>query len=184
MRELSLNVLDIVQNSISAGSPVVEIKVLESDAEQTLIIEINDKGCGMTEEQIQCVTDPFFTTRKTRKVGMGIPLFKMAAEMTGGNFTIKSQKGEGTSVRAEFNSGSIDMTPLGEINETVALLIRMNPNLDFVYIRSMGEESFTLDTRELREVLEDTPLDTPDVMQWITQFLDENTQRIYFGGAQ
>lgn len=184
MRELSLNVLDIVQNSISAGSALTEIKVTENSETSRLVIEINDTGCGMTAEQVEHVTDPFFTTRTTRKVGMGVPLFKMAAEMTGGSFEIKSEKGRGTCVRAEFISSNIDMTPLGDINATVSMLIRMNPGIDFIFIREIGGNSFTLDTRELRQILgEDVPLDNPDVMQWVDEFLSENTNELYSGGA-
>lgn len=184
MRELSLNVLDIVQNSISAGSALTTLKVTEISQADRLIIEINDTGCGMTAEQVEHVTDPFFTTRTTRKVGMGVPLFKMAAEMTGGSFDIKSEKGHGTYVRAEFIPSNIDMTPLGDINATVSMLIRMNPSLDFVFVRTIDDNSFTLDTRELREILGgDVPLDNPDVMQWIDGFLSENTNELNSGGA-
>ncbi|MDR1564478.1 MAG: ATP-binding protein [Oscillospiraceae bacterium] len=182
MRELSLNILDIVQNSISAGSPIITIKVHESTPKKSMLIEILDEGRGMSAEQVLSVTDPFFTTRTTRKVGMGVPLFKMAAEMTGGSFNINSQLGSGTGVKAEFYSEHIDMTPLGDINQTVAMLIRMNPNIDFVFERSLDEQSFTLDTRELRQILEGVPLDTPDVMAWITEFLEENDKEL-IGGA-
>ena len=90
MQELSLNVLDVAQNSISAGASLIEISVTESTAEHSLTVMIKDNGCGMTPEQVRNVTDPFYTTRTTRKVGLGVPLFKMACEMTGGSFTIDS----------------------------------------------------------------------------------------------
>ena len=108
MRELSLNILDIAQNSISAGAPLITIEVSENRTDQTLLIGIYDNGRGMSEEQVKSVIDPFFTTRTTRKVGMGIPLFKMAAEQTGGSFTLTSQVGVGTSVEAVFKTDSID----------------------------------------------------------------------------
>ncbi|MBQ6626653.1 MAG: ATP-binding protein [Ruminococcus sp.] len=183
MRELSLNVMDIAQNSVTANASLITITVNESDKDDFLDIFIEDNGKGMTKEQVQSVIDPFFTTRKTRKVGLGIPLFKMAAEQTGGYLTIESQVGIGTKVHAHFVKSSVDMTPLGDINSTVKILIQCNPCLDFVFNHSTDIGEFTLDTRELREVLgEDVPLSTPDVLEWIGGFLEEQSDIIY-GGA-
>lgn len=173
MRELSLNVMDIVQNSISAGATMIKIAVLEED--DKLTIAITDNGKGMSEEQVKHVIDPFFTTRTTRKVGMGIPLFKMEAEMTGGSFDISSKVGQGTTVTATFVSTHLDMTPLGDINSTIRLLITCNPDLDFIYYRRVKALDFTLDTREIRGVLGEVPLDTPDVSEWIKAYLTEQT---------
>lgn len=182
MRELSLNVLDVAQNSITAGSKITEIIVEEYIDDDRLVISINDTGKGMTQQQISNVIDPFFTTRTTRKIGLGVPLFKMAAEMTGGNFKISSILGEGTKVRAEFIPSSVDMTPLGDINSTISLLIRCNPHLDFVFTHKVNDKSFTLDTRELRDILgEEVPLDSADVMAWIDGYLEEQIQ-IIIGG--
>ena len=174
MRELSLNVMDVAQNSVRAEATLVRISVTESDKDDRLTIEIADDGCGMTQEQVQQVIDPFFTTRTTRKVGLGVPLFKLSAEQTGGSFDIQSEKGVGTT--------TTDMTPLGDINSTVKILIQCNPQIDFVYTCTTDNGSFTLDTRELREVLGDVSLDTPDVLLWIGDYLEENTKNIY-GGA-
>lgn len=182
MRELSLNVMDVAQNSVRAQASLVYLTVTESDRDDNLTICISDNGCGMTQEQVQQVIDPFFTTRTTRKVGLGVPLFKLSAEQTGGSFDIKSKVGEGTTTTASYVKSSVDMTPLGDINSTVELLIRCNPDIDFVFSHSTDSGSFTLDTRELREVLGDVSLDTPDVLEWIAQFLKENTNIIY-GGA-
>ncbi len=182
MRELSLNVMDVAQNSVRAQAKVVTITVAESDREDRLTIEIADDGCGMTEEQVQQVIDPFFTTRTTRKVGLGVPLFKLSAEQTGGSFDIRSKQGVGTTTTASYVKSHVDMTPLGDINDTVKLLIQCNPQIDFVYTRSTDQGSFTLDTRELKEVLGDVSLDTPDVLEWIKDYLEENTQNIV-GGA-
>ena len=182
MRELSLNVMDVAQNSVRAQASLVYITVTESDKEDNLTITISDNGCGMTDEQVQQVIDPFFTTRTTRKVGLGVPLFKLSAEQTGGSFDIKSKVGEGTATTASYVKSSVDMTPLGDINDTVKILIQCNPDIDFVFIHSTDNGSFTLDTRELREVLDGVSLDTPDVLDWIHAFLEEQTQIIY-GGA-
>ncbi|MBQ3264644.1 MAG: sensor histidine kinase [Ruminococcus sp.] len=182
MRELSLNVMDVAQNSVRAEATVVRISVIESDQEDRLTIVIADNGCGMTQEQVQQVIDPFFTTRTTRKVGLGVPLFKLSAEQTGGSFDIQSEKGVGTTTTASYVKSHVDMTPLGDINSTVKILIQCNPDIDFVYTCTTDNGSFTLDTRELREVLGDVSLDTPDVLEWIADYLEENTRNIY-GGA-
>lgn len=184
MRELSLNVMDIAQNSVRANASLITIEVNESKNENLLTISIEDNGCGMSEEQLQNVIDPFFTSRTTRKVGLGIPLFKLASEQTGGKFSINSKLNKGTKTKASFVTSSIDMTPLGDINSTICILIRCNPQIDFVFIHSTDLDSFTLDTRELKEVLgEDVPLDTPDVILWIEEYLRENTEKIYGGNA-
>lgn len=181
MRELSLNVMDIAQNSISAGASLITITVEEDAALDELMISIGDNGRGMTPEQVQHVTDPFFTTRTTRSVGLGVPLFKMEAEMTGGRFSIESTVGVGTTTTAVFKPSSVDMIPLGDINGTINMLVMMNPDLDFLYTRRYtpagGERrEFALDTRELRTVLgEDVPLNLPDVTQWVKDYLSENT---------
>ena len=187
MRELSLNVMDIAQNSISAGASLITITV-EEDAElDELSISIGDNGRGMTPEQVERVTAPFFTTRTTRSVGLGVPLFKMEAEMTGGRFSIESTLGVGTTTTAVFKPSSVDMIPLGDINGTVSMLVMMNPDLDFLYTRSYkpmeGERrEFALDTRELRTVLgEDVPLNLPDVTGWVNEFLSENTDELLNG---
>ena len=182
MRELSLNVMDVAQNSVRAEASVVRITVTESDKDDRLTIEIADNGCGMTQEQVQQVIDPFFTTRTTRKVGLGVPLFKLSAEQTGGSFDIQSEKGKGTTTTASYVKSHVDMTPLGDIISTVKILIQCNPDIDFVYTCTTDNGSFTLDTRELREVLGDVSLDTPDVLEWIADYLEENTKSIY-GGA-
>ncbi len=182
MRELSLNVMDVAQNSVRAEATLVRISVTESDKDDRLTIEIADNGCGMTQEQVQQVIDPFFTTRTTRKVGLGVPLFKLSAEQTGGSFDIQSEKGVGTTTTASYVKSHVDMTPLGDINSTVKILIQCNPQIDFVYTCTTDNGSFTLDTRELREVLGDVSLDTPDVLVWIGDYLEENTKNIY-GGA-
>ena len=182
MRELSLNVMDVAQNSVRAEASLITIDVSESDKNDNLTISISDNGCGMTEEQVKQTIDPFFTTRTTRKVGLGVPLFKMSAEQTGGSFSIESEVGKGTVTTASYVKSHVDMTPLGDINSTVEILIRCNPNIDFVFNHSTDIGSFTLDTRELREVLgDDVSLDTPDVLEWINALLEEQTQIIYGG---
>lgn len=174
MRELSLNVLDIAQNSLSAGATLVEIGVEEDTAKDRLVITIRDNGRGMTAAQLNKVRDPFYTTRTTRRVGMGIPLFRMAAEMAGGGLEIVSAPGEGTAVTAGFVRSHIDRMPVGDMQGTVTALIRMNPQVDFLYRRRFNEREMAVDTRGLRQVLgEEVPLSDPDVMEWITGYIQE-----------
>lgn len=181
MRELSLNILDVAQNSISANALKIDITIIEDTAKNEMAIGICDNGKGMTPEQVQKVIDPFYTTRETRKVGMGIPLFKMAAEMTGGSFTVKSEPGTGTEISAVFKTDSIDFTPLGDIGSTVAMLIGMNTDRDFTYRYSIDEREFALSTAELKQILGDVPLNNPEVMDWIKEYIQEQTQNIRGG---
>ena len=178
MQELSLNILDIAKNSVRAGASKIEITVEKCTADKRLDITIEDDGCGMTPEQAAHVTDPFFTTRTTRRVGLGVPFLKMAAEMTGGGLTIETAPGRGTTVRAVFGLTHIDRMPLGDIAATICSLIQCNPEIDFTYTYRRGESSFTADTREFCAVLGDVPLSNPEVVAFIGSFIRENTQEI------
>ena len=177
MQELSLNILDIAQNSIVANATLIEITV-EVDEMDFLAITIRDNGKGMDQETVENVINPFFTSRTTRKVGLGVPFFKQAAEDTGGSFHIESQVGIGTTIKAIFDTKNIDYTPLGEVWDTVAILIQMNENLDFVYTVKKDGEEFVCDTRQLREIMEGMPLSDLNVVQWIKEFIRENQTEI------
>lgn len=174
MPEISLNILDVAENSTRAGAALVEITVEADTAGDRLTIIIADDGCGMTPEQVAQVTDPFFTSRTTRKVGLGVPFFKYAAESTGGSFTITSQPGVGTTVKAVFTLSHIDRMPLGDITSTIHTLIVYHPGTDFLYRYCYNGSSFLLDTREFREILGDVPFSTPDVSDYIKEYLTEN----------
>ncbi len=170
--------LDIAQNSVRAGAALIEIVVSQSAAEDRLVIQVIDNGCGMDAAQVARVTDPFFTTRTTRRVGLGVPFFKMAAELTGGQMTIRSTPGQGTTVHAVFVPSHIDCMPLGDMCETVCALIQCNPDIDFVYTREHNGSCFTADTRQLKEILEGVPIHSPEVMQFVKSYIDENTQAL------
>lgn len=177
MKELSLNILDIAENSVKAGASLTEITVTESG--DTLTLEIRDDGCGMTPEILRGVTDPFYTTRTTRKVGLGLPLLKLAAEQTGGGITVESVSERddpahhGTTVTARFDSNHIDFTPLGDVVSTMVTLIQGHPDTDFLFCHRMPEKTVRLDTRELRMVLEGVPLNNYEVIRWIEAYLRE-----------
>lgn len=177
MKELSLNVLDITENSVKAGATLTEISIIESG--NMLTLTIKDDGCGMSEEILLSVENPFYTTRTTRKVGLGIPLLKLAAEQTGGKVKIVSstdKTNHGTTVTATFYKNHLDFTPLGDIKETVVTLIQGHPNTDFLFIHQTENGEVKLDTRELRVVLEGVPLDTYEVIVWIKEYLTEQYQ--------
>ena len=181
MQELSMNILDVAENSVRAGACMVEITVDEKPQEDLLSVTISDNGCGMTPEQVKNVIDPFYTTRSTRKVGLGVPFFKMAAELNGGKLEIQSTVGIGTTLKAYFVRSSIDLMPLGDINETISTLIHCNPNIDFIYTRRFEDAEMTLDTREFRRILEGIELNDPQVSKFIREFLTENTSDLLAG---
>ena len=181
MRELSLNILDITENSVSAGASLIEIDVLENTSEKTLSVCIRDNGRGMSEEMVRNVKDPFCTTRTTRKVGMGIPLFKMAAEMTGGHLELSSEIGEGTVIAAHFKTDSIDFTPLGDIDATILTLITMHEDIDFIYRFKIDENEFVLKTSELKAILGEVSFNDIDVRMWLKDYISEQTQIIRGG---
>lgn len=183
MTEISLNILDVAQNSIRANASLTRISVKADTKKDFLEVIIEDNGCGMTDKQLENVEDPFFTTRTTRKVGLGIPFFKFAAESTGGSFNIASQVGKGTIVTAVFGLSHIDRMPLGDMTSTIHTIITMNPTLDFVYEYQIDDRKFTLDTREFREILGDVPFNSPEISEYIKEFLKENKKEIDNGSA-
>ena len=147
---------------------MVTISVEADFSSDRLTVVIDDNGSGMTPEQVEQVTDPFFTSRSTRKVGLGVPFFKFAAESTGGSFTITSEPGVGTTVTAVFVLSHIDRMPLGDINTTIHTLIVYHPETDFLYQYRYNDCSFVLDTREFRQILGDgIPFDMPDISAYI-----------------
>lgn len=176
--EISLNILDISQNSISAGATLIEIKVDINTEKKQLFVMINDNGKGMSEGQLAQVADPFFTTRTTRNVGLGIPFFKQAAECTGGDFSISSVPGKGTGVMALFCTDHIDCMPLGDINATIHSLVTMNESIDFYYEYKVNHDKFELDTREIRKIVGDVSFQEPEISEFLRGYLEENEAEI------
>lgn len=183
MKELSLNVLDIAKNSVKAGATLIGIRLEET--EETLTLTITDNGCGMKEEILRSVIDPFCTTRTTRKVGMGIPLLKLACEQTGGNVTITSRHESeypdthGTEVVALFYKNHIDFTPIGDVVSTVTTLLQGSPEIDWEFTHISESFHVTMDTREMREVLgADVPLNDPSILSWVEEYLNDQYKNI------
>ncbi len=178
MKELSLNILDIAKNSTRAGASLIEI-LLVTDDKGMLTMTIRDNGCGMDEETLRRVSDPFYTTRTTRKVGMGIPLLRMAAEATGGSLTITSSvktEDHGTELVAVFDSLHIDFAPVGDVVSSIVILISGDPDRDFVFLDKTPEYTVMLDTRELRALLGEVSLGEYEVLEWIRSYLKDQYQ--------
>ena len=177
MKELSLNILDIAQNSVKAGAANIGIEINEDS--KMLEFIVTDDGCGMTEDFLSRVTDPFSTTRTTRKVGLGLPLLKMQAELTGGYLRISSRhesqyRDHGTRVHAFFNKDSIDYIPLGDIISTVCVLVQGADTCDYLFVHNTEKGSVRLSTKEMRDMLgEDVPLGLPEVIVWVRDYLEE-----------
>ena len=183
MKELSLNVLDITENSVKAGATLIRIVIEETD--ETLTMTVSDNGCGMREDILRGVIDPFYTTRTTRKVGLGIPLLKLAAEQTGGSIRITSRHeseypdDHGTETSAVFYKNHIDFTPMGDIISTVTTLIQGSPEIDFEFLHTAPQFRVELSTRQMREILGgEVPLNDPEIIRWIGQFMKEQYENI------
>ena len=183
MPEISLNVLDVAENSVRAKASRIEITVTADSAADTLTIVIADNGCGMSPEMVERVTDPFFTTRKTRRVGLGVPFFKMAAEMSGGSFRIESEVGKGTTVTAVFGLSHMDRMPLGDMASTMHQLITMHDEISYYYCYRYDDDSFELDTDAFREILGDVSFAEPEVSSYIREYLAENSAEVTAGRA-
>ena len=181
MRELADNILDIAQNSISARASLVEIDITVDHGRDMVALRFVDDGCGMSAEMAQAVCDPFTTTRKTRKVGLGLPLLKMTAQATGGDFAIESQIGKGTTVSVSFGLSHIDRPPMGDVPGSLFTLVLMNPDVDFLFIYDYDGKNFTFDTRVIRETVEPIPLDNPEISAWIKDCLYQEITELHGG---
>ncbi|WZL74681.1 ATP-binding protein [Clostridiaceae bacterium 35-E11] len=173
MKELSLHILDIVQNSISANASFIEIIIEEDQEKNFMEIRIIDDGHGMSEELLEKVTNPFITSRTTRKVGLGISLFKAAAERCNGRFHIQSSLGKGTEVSAVFERNHIDRAPLGNMADTIVTIIISNDQIDYIYKHILDSKTFVFDTREIRKIVGDMPLGDIRIIDWIKSYVQD-----------
>ena len=181
MRELADNILDIAQNDIAAQASLVEIAITVSHADNRVSLLFRDNGRGMSQELLQSVAQPFTTTRKTRKVGLGLPLLQMTASMTGGSFSIESKLGEGTTVRASFGLDHIDRPPLGDVPGALYTLVLTNPDTDFLFTDDFDGRAFTFDTRAVRETIAPLPISHPDISAWIRDCLYNDLTELHGG---
>lgn len=178
MKDLSLHILDIVQNSIRAKASLIRIEVIEKPDSDQMIIAISDDGSGMNEEQLKLATDPFFTTRTTRKVGLGLSLLRQNAEATGGTFEIKSAAGQGTKITSVFGLSHIDRPVTGDLTGTLLILIASPGYAEYVYRHQTPSGEFTLDTREIKQTLGDVPLTHPEIRSFLKAMIQENLEQI------
>ena len=173
-----MHVLDIAQNSIKAEASLVTVSFV-MNGEGWLTFSVQDDGCGMSPDFLARVTDPFTTSRTTRKVGLGIPMLKQSAEMCGGAFGIESEVGVGTTIHASFDTRNIDCIPMGDICDSLLTLVMLNPDQpEFLFQASSPTAEAMFDTRQLREVLGGVPLNEPDILEWIGGYLAEQYEEI------
>lgn len=178
MKDISLHVLDIVQNSLAAGSTSVTISIDVNRKMDYLVVSISDNGRGMTREFLSSVTDPFTTTRTTRKVGLGLPLLKQNAERTGGDFSVSSELGKGTQVVACFRLSSIDCLPLGDMGGVITMLICSNPDVHFEYKHKVDGKEYCLDTQELHEALGGVAVSDLRISRLIKEMVCSNLEEL------
>lgn len=173
MNDLSMHVLDIVQNSVSAGAKLIQVIIKINSLKDILSIEIDDNGKGMSAEKLEKLADPFFTSRTTRKVGLGIPLLKQTAEQSGGDVFLESQVGVGTKVLATFRYMNIDRPPLGDIANAIMLLVSSNPEIDFIFSYSKEENEYVFNTLEVKEVLGEIQINNITIFKYLEEMINE-----------
>lgn len=179
MIEIALHILDIAENSTRAQASFIEITVLEDIVSDILSFEIRDNGSGMDEETLQKAMDPFYTTKKVRRIGLGLPMLAQAAKNAGGRFEIESAPGSGTRVHASFQHSHIDRQPLGDIPGVISTLILGNPDVDFLYTHARNGKTYVLDTREIRRELGDVPLNHFEVIGVIRENVREGIEELH-----
>lgn len=180
MRDLSMHIMDIAQNSVTARATKLNIDIKEDITDDTYTIIIEDNGIGMTRDYVSTISDPFVTSRSTRRVGLGIPLLKQNAERTGGNIEIESQPGEGTIVKAQFILSHPDRPPIGDIAGTVVLLSVANPGIEIAYNHYTNKGEYHYNTTEITETLDGVPLSEPSVIRFLKEMINENLDSIEF----
>lgn len=180
MKEMAEHILDIANNSIRAKATLIDISVTEDIENDHYTLEIHDNGAGIPANMIKKVCDPFYTSRTTRKVGLGLSLLKMNAEQADGHFSITSEVGAGTSIKAVFKHKHVDRPAIGDIEGVLTMLAATDPKIDVVYIHTNQSNEYIFDTRELKEELDGIPLSNPKVMKFIKEMIRENLESINY----
>ncbi len=171
MEDLSLHILDIAENSVAANANRIEIRISEDIKKDLLSIEVVDNGTGMDKKTVKKALDPFYTTRKVRRYGFGLPLLSEAAKAANGHLSIESKKGEGTRIKADFQYSHIDRKPLGDIGQTIITLVIGNPEIDIIYVHKKNNQKYILDTRRIKAQLKEEPINSPDGIRKIREDL-------------
>lgn len=178
MRELSLHILDIAENGIDAGADLITISIVEEKEKGLLTITIADDGKGIEREVLEKVTDPFYTTRGTRRVGLGLSLFRETTRRCDGTFSITSRKGEGTRVTATFRLDHIDLPPLGNMAGCIVALIAGHSEVELAYSHRVNHEEFCFDTRDIKKVLDDVAIHEPKVLKYLGDMIRESETKL------
>ncbi len=178
MKELALHILDIAQNSIAAKATSIKIEILEDLQLDRLEILIEDNGKGMAEEELVRALDPFYTSRKTRRVGLGLSLFQAAAEQCDGGLVLQSHKGTGTVVKATFKHSHIDRAPLGNITDSLITLIQADPNIDYLYTHQYNDKKIYFDTKEIKNILKEVEITNIEVLVWLREYIDSELKEL------
>lgn len=181
MREISLHLMDIIENSITANATLIELYIEIDTNKNKLLITIKDNGKGIEKEMLKNITDPFVTSRTTRKVGLGLSLFKSTCQRCNGDLTVNSEVGVGTVVKADMEFENIDRPPLGKIEETIVSAL-LTPNIDFYYKHTFNGKEFEFNTKEVKTILETDDLNSPEILIWIRDYIKENLMEL-MGGA-
>lgn len=183
MKELSLHILDLVQNSLEAGGHCVIVKINE-DENGFFVFSVEDDGRGMSEEMVKQVRDPFVTTRLTRKVGLGIPFIDMTTAQSGGELTIESEKGCGTVIRATYLKDHLDRPPLGDIVSTIKVILAGAPELRLMLHYLVGTSEFIFDSQELRGILgPELDFSNPEISAWLGGYLEQEINKVREAGG-
>lgn len=183
MREMSLHILDLVQNSIEAGATTVKLEIFEDIVKDSMVVRVSDNGRGMNKKMLQLVIDPFITTRTTRRIGLGLPLMDMSTKRCGGYLNIDSTQGEGTTIEAMYQHSHLDRPPMGNLVETIKSILVANSELQFSYHHTVNGKSLIVSSQEIADILEGVPLTQPDVLIWLHGYLSDNIANLY-GGAK
>ncbi len=178
MEDLAMQILELLMNSIQAGASVIRLEILDSTLKDVIRIILEDNGKGMSEEFVARVTDPFTTSRKTRKVGMGVAFFKGLTEMCNGSFDIRSELGKGTVIEASVQKSFIDTPPLGDIGEMMMYCIQANEETDYILDYKTDTNEFNFRSAEVRELLEGVSLQEPDILLWIKGYINEGIENV------
>ena len=181
MRELSLHIMDIVENSLNAGAGLVEIYVKEDGKSNRLSIEISDNGRGMSEDTLKKAVDPFFSTRTTRRIGLGLSMLRELCKRCDGRFKIRSKQGEGTRIKASFRLNHIDLVPFGDMAGSMMSLIVGNPEADFLYTHEVDGRVFHLDTRQVRKELDGKEICNPQFIRSLGNLIRESLKDLMGG---
>jgi hypothetical protein len=178
MKDLSLHIMDILQNSIRSGADRIGLEIIEDVPKDLYRLTFTDNGCGMDKTMLNQVTDPFFTTRTVRKVGLGLSLLKQNAEKTGGNMTIESAVGKGTTVCATFSHKHIDRPVLGDVAGAIVLTASAYPDIRFIYRHEKNGSAFVFDTDEINKTLDGISIQNPEIIGFLREMIVENLKEI------